>query len=405
MTTTTSNRLLPDPEPRPIDLTVISVDDHLVEPPHMFEGRLPARLQPLAPRVVEDDDGNQAWRFDGEQYELPCLGAVAGRPRDEWTLEPTRFDQVRPGCYDIEARVHDMDLNGVWASVNFPSQITGFCGSVFARCADRELGIATVRAWNDWYHDEWYAPHPDRSIPMGITYLADPVEAAAEVRRNAERGFRALTFPELPHRLGLPTLHSGAWDPLIEACVETETVICLHIGSAGFPTDITEDAPILQLGGTLFATTAVTAAAHWLWSGYAFRHPTLKVAFSEAGIGWVAMFIDRLDHIVDRAGYDQLFTERPSDVFRRNFWFCSIDDRSTISTRDAIGVDNICIETDYPHADGTWPDSQATLAALLTDLDDDELARVTHENAAALFRHPLPPPDSPHAAGLRKASA
>ena len=134
MTTTHgTSTLLPDPEPRPVRLTIVSVDDHLVEPPHMFEGRLPARLQERAPRVVEDDAGNQSWRFEGERYELPCLGAVAGRPREEWTLEPTRFDQVRPGCYDIEARVRDMDLNGVWASVNFPSQITGLCGSVFGR--------------------------------------------------------------------------------------------------------------------------------------------------------------------------------------------------------------------------------------------------------------------------------
>ena len=389
---------LVDPEPRPVRYTVISVDDHLVEPAHLFEGRLPGRLAERAPAVVEQDDGREVWVFDGGRYELPCLGAVVGRPKEEWTLEPTRFDQVRPGCYDIEARVKDMDINGVWASVNFPSQITGFCGSVYSQCSDPALGLAVVRAWNDWCSDEWWAPHPERSIPMGITFLADADLAAAEIRRNAARGFRAVSLPEQPHNLGLPSLHTGWWDPVIEACVETETVICLHVGSSGFPeSTLPPGAPVLQLGSTLFPVSALSSCADWLWSGYPFRHPDLRIALSEGGIGWVAMLVDRLDGMVDRVTYGRTFTERPSDVLRRNFWFCTIDDRSTIVTRDAIGIDHICVETDYPHGDGTWPDSQATLVELLAGFSEEESAKVTHVNAAALFRHPLPPPGSPMA--------
>ncbi len=386
--------------------TVISVDDHLVEPPGMFEGRLSSALADRAPRVVEDEAGNQAWAFDGKRYELPCLGAVVGRPKEEWTLEPTRFEQVRPGCYDVHHRVADMDINGVWASVNFPSQVTGFCGAVYSSCSDPELGYAVTRAWNDWYYDEWWSPYPERSVPCGITYLGDAALAAAEIRRNATRGFRAVSMPEQPHRLGLPSLNSGWWDPVIDACVETDTVVCLHVGSSGMPeSSIPSDSPILQLGSTLFPVSALTSCAVWLWSGYPFRRPDLRIALSEGGIGWVAMLVDRLDNIVDRAGYGQVFPERPSDVLRRNFWFCTIDDRSTIATRDAIGVDHICVETDYPHADGTWPDSQGVLATLLADLAGDEVAKVTHENAASLFRHPLPPPDSPLAAGLRQRAS
>jgi hypothetical protein len=114
------------------------------------------------------------------------------------------------------------------------------------------------------------------------------------------------------------------------------------------------------------------------------------------------MFLDRLDSMVDRTGYGQLHAERPSDVVRRNFWFCTIDDRSTVVTKDTIGVENICVETDYPHGDGTWPDSQATLEALLSGWSEEDSARVTHENAAALFRHPLPESGTRLAAGLRR---
>ena len=137
-----------------------------------------ARLQELAPKVVETEEGHEVWEFDGQVFFQVGLNAVVGRKREDWKVEPTRFDEMRPGCYDVDARVRDMDINGVWASVNFPSQITGFCGSVFSRCADPELGLAVTQAWNDWFFDEWYSPHPERIVPMGITYLADAEQGA-----------------------------------------------------------------------------------------------------------------------------------------------------------------------------------------------------------------------------------
>ena len=248
-------------------------------------------------------------------------------------FEPFRFDEMRPGCYDVDARVRDMDINGVWASVNFPSQITGFCGRVFFSVADRELGVACVRAWNDWLFEEWYERHPDRIVPLGITYLADPAIAADEIRRNAARGFTSVTFPERPHTIGLPSLwERDHWDPIIAACAETDTVISLHVGSSG-NYESPPGAPRAQLSSTLFSQLALSACAEWLWSGYPVEHPGLKLAMSEGGIGWVAMLLDRLDYIVDRSGYGPGWADRPSDVLKRNFWFCTLDDPSTIDTR------------------------------------------------------------------------
>jgi hypothetical protein len=113
---------------------------------------------------------------------------------------------------------------------------------------------------------------------------------------------------------------------------------------------------------------------------------------SEGGIGWVAMLLDRLDNIVDRSGYalDTFGDLRPSEVLLRNFWFCTLDDPSTIVTRHRIGVENILVETDYPHGDGTWPDTQALIASVWGDIPDEELRLMCYENAARLFRHPLP---------------
>lgn len=381
--------LLPDPEPAIVKYTIISVDDHLVEPPDMFEGRLPKHLQDRAPRVIVDDRGHEVWTFEGETYSQVGMNAVAGRSRSMRNLEPTRFADMRRGCWDIDARIHDMDLNGVWASLNFPSMITGFCGRVFAQIDDRELGWEATRAWNDWFHDEWWQPYPERNIPMGITYLADPEKGAAEIRRNAERGFVAVTLPERPHRIGLPSLFSGYWDPIVQACADTDTVIALHVGSSG-GYELPAQAPALQLGATMFGQLSLAACAEWLWSGYAVKHPELKITMSEGGIGWVAMLLDRLDNIIDRSGYGLGWDMRPADVLKRNFWFCTIDDPSTIVTRHRIGVENILFETDYPHGDGTWPDTQKVVEEVYGELPDHELRAILCENAARLFRHPLP---------------
>jgi predicted TIM-barrel fold metal-dependent hydrolase len=387
---TNSEILLPDPEPAVVRATIISVDDHLVEPPDMFDGRLASHLQDHAPRLVENEHGHQVWQFDGQTFTQVGMNAVAGRRPDLRSLEPARFEDMRKGCWDIDERIRDMDLNGVWASLNFPSQVAGFAGRIFSGCSDPELGLAVTRAWNDWLFEEWYSPYPERIIPCGITWMADAQIGAEEIRRNAARGFRSVTLPERPHNIGLPSLFGGWWDPIIEACVETDTVISLHVGSSGmYP--MPEGAPALQLGATLFGQLSLTACAEWLWSGYPTRHPDLKIAMSEGGIGWVPMLLDRLENLVDRSGYGQGWDLRPAEVLRRNFWFCTIDDPSTIDLYDVIGVDHIMVEVDYPHGDSTWPHTQQVIADAWGHLPPDVLRKMCCENAAALFRHPLPP--------------
>lgn len=391
---------LPEPDPADLRLTVISVDDHVVEPPHLFQGRLPAALAEEAPRVVEKEDGTQVWLFEGTEFTQIGMNAVAGRKREvvkgrAFSKEPFRFDQMRPGCFDIDARVRDMDLNGVWASLNFPSMISGFCGRLLFSARHRELGAACIRAWNDWLYEEWYTRYPERIIPLGVLYLPDPRLAVAEIHRLADLGFRSVSMPERPHRIGLPSLWDREhWDPILRACVETGMVVSIHVGSSGAhdaPPGFTADAVSGGLGATLFGQLSLTACGEWLWSGWPLTYPDLRIAMSEGGIGWVAMLIDRLDNIVDRSGYGASWDERPADVLRRNFWFCTIDDPSTIDTRHRIGVENIMVEVDYPHGDSTWPDTQQTLVDAWGHIPAAELRMMCAENAAALYSHPLPP--------------
>ena len=378
---------LPEPTPRECRYTVVSVDDHVVEPPHTFAGRLPRHLQDRAPRVVENEQGEQAWEFDDQRITQIGLNAFAGRRPDKPDLEPTRFDQMRPGCYDISARIADMDLNGIWASLSFPSSIAGFCGRVFSACRDQELGLATTRAWNDWFFEEWYSAFPERLIPNGVTYLADPALGAAEIRRNAARGFRSVTLPERPHRIGLPSIFDDHWDPIIEACVDTGTVVSLHVGSSGM-LDMAPGGPTRELNASMFSGMSMIACDEWLWSKYPRIFPELRIALSEGGIGWVSMLIDRLEKIGGR--YAAEWGVPLADVLRRNFSFCTIDDYSAMASRSVIGVDNIMVEVDYPHIDSSWPDTQAALDRLMKGIPPSEVRKMCAENAAALFRHPLP---------------
>ena len=122
--------------------------------------------------------------------------------------------------------------------------------------------------------------------------------------------------------------------------------------------------------------------------------PKPQDAFSEGGISWVPMLIDRITYVLDHSavgsdGWDDPDVS-PIDALRRNFWFCAIDLGSTIALREHIGIDHICIESDYPHADSTWPDTQALAHASLDGLPADEIRKLTWQNASELFRHPVP---------------
>jgi predicted TIM-barrel fold metal-dependent hydrolase len=309
-------------------------------------------------------------------------------------MDPARFDEMRPGCFDIHERIADMDRAGIWASLCFPSLVSGFCGAVYSRARDEDLGLACLRAFNDWHHEVWAGTFPERIIPLQLPYLADVTTAVSEVVKNAARGFKAVSFPEFPAQLGFPSIFSGHWDPFFAACEETGTVVCLHTGASSWAPLPSPDPPF-ELLPTLFPVNALVAAGEWLWSGVPLRFPGLSVAMSEGGIGWVPMLMDRADYVLSHSASGTESTAwpstlLPSEVLRRNFWFCSIDDPSTVAMRHVIGVDHIMVESDYPHADSSWPDTQRVLATTWGTLPDAELRAVAGGNAARLFRHTLP---------------
>ena len=285
---------------------IISVDDHVVEPPHTWQTWLPARFRDRAPRVERrgvaairivgpgpkyqadfDDDGTPAdcWVFGDVVSVLKRNVTAVGYDRDEQGLAPVTYDTIRPGCFEPKARLEDMDANWVEASLCFPN-FPRFCGQTFTECPDRELGLACIEAYNNFMVEEWCGDSGGVLIPLIIVPLWDAELAAAEVRRNAERGVHAVCFSEMPPQLGLPSIHSGFWDPFFAACQETDTAVNMHIGSSSRMPATSPDAPD-AVAATLSFNNSMASVADWLFSGKLTQFPGLRLAYSEGQIGWL----------------------------------------------------------------------------------------------------------------------
>src|SRR5579863_2717564 len=370
------------------DLVLVSVDDHVVEPPDMFEGRLPARFAAEAPRVDVRDDGTEIWRFDGKEATNIGLNAVAGRPVEEYGIEPTSFAEIRSGCYDIDDRIRDMDANGVLGSMCFPS-FPQLCGQLFARASDPDLGLALLRAYNDWHIDEWCGSYPGRFIPCALPVIWDPEAMAAEIRRNAAKGCHAITFSENPNKLGWPSIHSDHWDPVWKACADEQVVVCMHIGSSSEITVTSPDAPF-DVILTLTPMNIVKAAGDLIWSPVLRKFPDIKFALSEGGIGWIPYFLERIDYNYEKhhrwTGQD-FGDRRPSEVFNEHIITCFIDDHFGLASRDYLDMDKVCWECDYPHSDSTWPTAPETLLKQMDGMSQTDIDKVSHQNAMRLFSY------------------
>ena len=370
------------------DLILISVDDHLVEPPDMFVDHIPAKYADRAPKVVRTDDGADVWVFEGAVIPNVGLNAVAGRPKEEYGVEPTAFDEMRRGCFDVHERVKDMSAAGVLGSMNFPS-FPGFSGRLFSAIPDKDLALAVIRAYNDWHVDTWCGTHPGRMIPLSVPPIWDVELMAAEVRRMAEKGCHAVTFSENPEKLGRPSWHSDYWHPFLAACAEVGTVICLHIGSSSQTVITAMDAPIDTMI-TLQPMNIVQCAADLIWSPIFRKFPNLRVALSEGGIGWLPYFLERIDYVYQHHHQwtNQDFGDRlPSQVFNEHVLTCFIDDAVGMEVRHHLNPNHIHWECDYPHSDSTWPNSPEMAMKYLDGLPDEDINRITHLNAMENFSY------------------
>lgn len=390
--------------------TIVSPDDHLQCPPHVWQERLPARLRSAGPRIErlrgrafdvgggdfrfrEDSEGivGDVWHYDGKLTPIVKIAAAAGfTPRSKLRLEPTTFEEIRSGCYDPKARIEDMDTAGILASVNYPNMFVKFAGEQFSFAEDKTLALACIRAYNDYVIEEWCAGSQGRLVPMGLVPLWDIDLAVAEAERLAELGFHSISFVEAPHRSGLPSVSSKYWDPLFRVCADSGMVLSVHIGTS--PMQLAaKDAPaaVPHVGASLYVMHTLL---EYLFSAVFVRIPKLKVCFAESQLGLVPYVLERADFIWEEIVIDGTATvdkksipERPSHYFRQNCWVAFFRDPVGLTMADRIGVDRILFETDYPHLDTEWPNCQTAAEEMLAALPPDSARKIMRDNAAALF--------------------
>jgi predicted TIM-barrel fold metal-dependent hydrolase len=381
---------------------IVSLDDHVVEPPDVWTKRLPAKYRDVGPHIVMAPAGTPVldggtyreapgtegdpvawWFYEDQQYSVKRLIAAAGYPADEIGFDAITFDQMRPGCWQPQARLDDMTLNHVEASLAFPNY-PRFCGQIFLKAKDKELARLCVEAYNDWQVEEWCAGSHGRLIPLCLVPLWDVELAAAEVRRNAARGVKAVAFSELPPWLGLPSIHSGYWDPFFAACAETATVVAMHIGSGTKTINSSDDAPDAVQAVNMFANSALSLI-DFLFSGVLVRFPEVKLLYAEAQIGWIPYVLERVDDVWDvHRGWSQSqrnVSEPPSQYYYRQVVSCFFKDGVGVENLDRVGRDNIAFETDYPHQDSTWPNTHQVAKELFGQLDAETVHKIVRGNA------------------------
>lgn len=388
---------------------IISVDDHVVEPPSLWQDRLPAKYLDRGPRVErmrvsqtavgkggksaawrEDPEGEWAdvWLYDDVFFPFVMLFAAAGF--DELAQTVTTFDQLLPGSWKQADRLRVMDENHTDAAVCFPNTLPRFCGQTFTERDDKELALLCVKAYNDWVIDEWSGGEArGRLIPLAILPLWDPQLAADEIRRCADKGSYAITFPENPVPLGLPSIHTRHWDPVFTACEETETIVCMHIGSSSSMPSTGPDAPFI-ISSTLTFQNAQGSVLDYIFSGTLERFETLKLAYSEGQVGWMPYVLERADKLWEERSANSFGSDLPkppSSYIAGRVYGCIFDDETGLRNRDVVGMDQICFETDFPHADSTYPNTEKVLASICekAGLDDDEIYKLVRGNAINAF--------------------
>ena len=369
------------------EMILVSVDDHFVEPPDMFDAHIPAAYKDKAPKIIHEK-GTDFWIYEGRKLPNIGLNAVVGRPPEEYGVEPAAYDQMRKGSWNAKARVDDMNVNGVLGSLGFPT-FPGFAGMLFSTAKDKDAANVIVKAYNDWHIDEWCGSAPGRFIPVAILPLWSPALMVEEINRVGRKGVTTVSFPDNPAAKGLPSIHSDYWDPVWKALSDWGMVISAHIGTGAGAPHASMDSPI-DAWITTMPMSISNSAADWLFSAVFKKFPKLKLALSEGGIGWIPYFLERADFTYRHHHawtHSNFGNELPSDVFNRHFITCFIDDQFGLKSTESLNTNMVMWECDYPHSDTLWPKAPEYLWESIKHLSREQIDAMTHKNAMREYRY------------------
>ena len=377
---------------------LISSDGHVVEPPELWKDRMDASFGDLVPRLVEGE-ASDYWLCGKNR--MGVLGSVGGntgerfdRPAYELEREG-KFADVRVGAYDPHAHIRDIEIDGVYATMIYPS----IARQMFATIRDHGLARAICAAYNDWLA-EFCSAYPGRLNGVPMIFLEDDVEAGiAELRRCRSLGLVSAMISNLP--APDQTYDNPRYEPFWAAAEEMGVPLSFHTGSErpDPARDSLGDSSLIGFSSADLVNIehqSKMSLCHMIFSGVFERYPGLKLVFVEHGVGWVPYFMQSLDTAYSDTPFvpyrfkgDTL----PSEYMRRNVFHSFQEDPLAIEQRYTIGVDNLMWGSDYPHGESTWPNSRGVLERMLREIPEDERAKISGFNCARLFN--IDVPDSP----------
>jgi predicted TIM-barrel fold metal-dependent hydrolase len=365
------------------DAPLLSVNDHLVEPPDVWTSRSPSRRADDVPRVVTTADG-EVWAIGSELVTVRALSVLAA---DGVHRPAPTVAEMHPAVSDPVARLRAMDDDGVLVHTLLP-HVAGFAGERLRFVGDAAGWAAAARAYNDFLLESFCATDPLRLAGVAVVPLATVDDAVAELERAATLGARAVSFPHDLASLGLPTLYEGAWSPFFAAAAVAGLPVFVHVGSSGAPPSIQG----MATPGALLVSSGLdvaTALVDFVFSSTLTDHPTLRLVLLEGGAAILPFVGERIDFFRTRrraAAWDPPDDARTgSEILRDQVYASFIDDPVGVALRDRTGLANLLWQSDFPHADSGWPHSRDHLVALLADVPDDDAAAIAGGNTRVLL--------------------
>lgn len=364
---------------------IVSSDSHVVEPPDLWSVRLPEDLRERAPRVVSEETADY-WYVDGHRSNSFAGGSQPGQRFDDASAlrSAARWSEVRPGAYEPEAHLDDNLLDGIAASVLYPTE-----GLLLFGVADPALLQGICRAYNDWLA-EFCAFDLRRLRGVAMIAVDDVGWAVDEVAQAVDSGLAGVMIPVAT--MPGDSYADERYDPFWDVVCEAELPVSLHIGTnrAGLaaPGQFRSVSPVAVANADIWVRNSI---GEMILGGVFDRHPRLRVGSVEHELAWIPFFLDRLDYTYTqrarRPGWQQLAQGTvPSDYFRHHVFTSFQEDARGIADRDVIGVDGMMFGSDYPHTESTFPRSRDVLAELFADVDGVATEAITWGNCARLYR-------------------
>jgi len=371
---------------------VISTDDHLQEGPETWRGRMSkAKWGDKIPHLQRDAKGLDHWFINGVPHLMSGVGSVRGiMPPGK---PPLVWEDVPKKAWVPADRVAAMDEDGVDVQTFF-GNIAGVAGNTFSNPDfEEDFRLDCIRAYNDFQIDDWATPYPGRFITLAVLPMWDVDKAVAELQRMAKRGAKGISF-SFPEQWGYASVADPYWHPLWAAAQDANLSINFHVGSGAgmglkkMPKFAVQGSMVsVAIVSTLAISANVEVMTTLLFSGILNKFPRLKIVSSESGVGWVPYLLTLADHQWEAQDLkNHGMRERPSELFHRqcyvNFWYEEI----TPALRDAVGLDNLLWESDFPHGTGTYPKSRQYIANSMKDgWTEAQKKQVLVDNAVKLF--------------------